>query len=581
MPLVFRKNQSTPLTNDQVDGNFEFLKEQIESKYSTSDFTAANISLKLRTTSANQTSAQLSEANAINSWLLRDLAPSSTLPSATDKSSIVSRSSTGDITVNSVTGNLVGNALTATTASEAVKLQTSRTINGIAFDGTSNITIADTTKLPLSGGTLTGTLTLYSGGSSAPVNFGTADGAPGTVNNGDVWATTSGLFYKISGETTQIAPIVSPIFTGTPRAPGYTLGTVSQIVTISHLDNAKNLLTSDINLKAPLNSPQFTGNVTAPTPATNSAPTTIVATTAYTTNVVNAKATEITTQYQNYTTNAISNYATIVNNLLALKANLDSPNLTGNPTAPTQVTTDNSNRIANTAFIANAINSLKSILDGDIAALRNYVDTSKSVPTGAVFYMATSVVPNGYLECDGSWVLKSQYESLWQALGFPVLGTGVNALKFQLPDLRGEFVRGWDHGRGVDRNFAGSASREILSWQIGSLHIHNDENDAYTGGVWNNMWTNGSGYSHANDASQPYGNGHANQLGYDSMTFEFLGAYANTTILPWSSNSAAFGGTQEFKSGTISLQPGTAYRSNHWIFMSRPRNVALMPVIKY
>lgn len=581
MPLVFRKNQSTPLTNDQVDGNFEFLKEQIESKYSTSDFTAANISLKLRTTSANQTSAQLSEANAINSWLLRDLAPSSTLPSATDKSSIVSRSSTGDITVNSVTGNLVGNALTATTASEAVKLQTSRTINGIAFDGTSNITIADTTKLPLSGGTLTGTLTLYSGGSSAPVNFGTADGAPGTVNNGDVWATTSGLFYKISGETTQIAPIVSPIFTGTPRAPGYTLGTVSQIVTISHLDNAKNLLTSDINLKAPLNSPQFTGNVTAPTPATNSAPTTIVATTAYTTNVVNAKATEITTQYQNYTTNAISNYATIVNNLLALKANLDSPNLTGNPTAPTQVTTDNSNRIANTAFIANAINSLKSILDGDIAALRNYVDTSKSVPTGAVFYMATSVVPNGYLECDGSWVLKSQYESLWQALGFPVLGTGVNALKFQLPDLRGEFVRGWDHGRGVDRNFAGSASREILSWQIGSLHIHNDENDTYTGGVWNNMWTNGSGYSHANDASQPYGNGHANQLGYDSMTFEFLGAYANTTILPWSSNSAAFGGTQEFKSGTISLQPGTAYRSNHWIFMSRPRNVALMPVIKY
>ena len=581
MPLVFRKDQSTPLTNDQVDGNFEFLKEQIDSKYSTSNFTAANISLKLRTTSANQTSAQLSEANAINSWLLRDLAPSSTLPSATDKSSIVSRSSTGDITVNSVTGNLVGNALTATTASEAVKLQTSRTINGIAFDGTSNITIADTTKLPLSGGTLTGTLTLYSGGSSAPVNFGTADGAPGTVNNGDVWATTSGLFYKISGETTQIAPIVSPIFTGTPRAPGYTLGTVSQIVTISHLDNAKNLLTSDINLKAPLNSPQFTGNVTAPTPATNSAPTTIVATTAYTTNVVNAKATEITTQYQNYTTNAISNYATIVNNLLALKANLDSPNLTGNPTAPTQVTTDNSNRIANTAFIANAINSLKSILDGDIAALRNYVDTSKSVPTGAVFYMATSVVPNGYLECDGSWVLKSQYESLWQALGFPVLGTGVNALKFQLPDLRGEFVRGWDHGRGVDRNFAGSASREILSWQIGSLHIHNDENDAYTGGVWNNMWTNGSGYSHANDASQPYGNGHANQLGYDSMTFEFLGAYANTTILPWSSNSAAFGGTQEFKSGTISLQPGTAYRSNHWIFMSRPRNVALMPVIKY
>ena len=545
MPLVFRKDQSTPLTNDQVDGNFEFLKEQIDSKYSTSNFTAANISLKLRTTSANQTSAQLSEANAINSWLLRDLAPSSTLPSATDKSSIVSRSSTGDITVNSVTGNLVGNALTATTASEAVKLQTSRTINGIAFDGTSNITIADTTKLPLSGGTLTGTLTLYSGGSSAPVNFGTADGAPGTVNNGDVWATTSGLFYKISGETTQIAPIVSPIFTGTPRAPGYTLGTVSQIVTISHLDNAKNLLTSDINLKAPLNSPQFTGNVTAPTPATNSAPTTIVATTAYTTNVVNAKATEITTQYQNYTTNAISNYATIVNNLLALKANLDSPNLTGNPTAPTQVTTDNSNRIANTAFIANAINSLKSILDGDIAALRNYVDTSKSVPTGAVFYMATSVVPNGYLECDGSWVPKAQYEDLWQALGFPVLGTGVNAMKFQLPDLRGEFVRGWDHGRGVD------SGRTLLSSQRGSQIIADDGNELDV----ISQQTNSEYHSRGSNYQSPSATWDA----YDG-----LGNIAHVT------------------SGARNLNNyyGVPIDSGYF-WHARPRNIALMPVIKY
>ena len=45
-----------------------------------------------------------------------------------------------------------GNAATAT------KLQTARTINGVAFDGTANITVADATKLPLTGGTLTGPL---------------------------------------------------------------------------------------------------------------------------------------------------------------------------------------------------------------------------------------------------------------------------------------------------------------------------------------------------------------------------------------------------------------------------------------
>ena len=50
--------------------------------------------------------------------------------------------------------NLSGNATTATT------LQTARTINGVSFNGSANITVADATKLPLAGGTLTGDLTV-------------------------------------------------------------------------------------------------------------------------------------------------------------------------------------------------------------------------------------------------------------------------------------------------------------------------------------------------------------------------------------------------------------------------------------
>lgn len=60
---------------------------------------------------------------------------------------------TGNVTGN-VTGALTGNASTATT------LQTARAINGIAFDGSAAITVADTTKLPLTGGTLSGALTV-------------------------------------------------------------------------------------------------------------------------------------------------------------------------------------------------------------------------------------------------------------------------------------------------------------------------------------------------------------------------------------------------------------------------------------
>ena len=49
--------------------------------------------------------------------------------------------------------SITGNAATAT------KLQTARTINGVNFDGTQGITVADATKLPLAGGALTGNVT--------------------------------------------------------------------------------------------------------------------------------------------------------------------------------------------------------------------------------------------------------------------------------------------------------------------------------------------------------------------------------------------------------------------------------------
>ena len=58
---------------------------------------------------------------------------------------------TADITITQV-----ANATNAAKAGEATKLETPRTINGVAFDGTANIVVADNTKLPLTGGTVTG-----------------------------------------------------------------------------------------------------------------------------------------------------------------------------------------------------------------------------------------------------------------------------------------------------------------------------------------------------------------------------------------------------------------------------------------
>jgi len=69
---------------------------------------------------------------------------------------VVARDTAGDFSAGTITASLSGNADTAT------RLQTARTINGVSFDGTGNITITatDPNKVPLSGGTMTGRLTL-------------------------------------------------------------------------------------------------------------------------------------------------------------------------------------------------------------------------------------------------------------------------------------------------------------------------------------------------------------------------------------------------------------------------------------
>lgn len=75
----------------------------------------------------------------------------------------VKRDGSGNFAANTITATLVGNAASATSATTAItaqRLVTPRNINGVAFDGTQNITVVDNTKLLLNGGTLTGPLTL-------------------------------------------------------------------------------------------------------------------------------------------------------------------------------------------------------------------------------------------------------------------------------------------------------------------------------------------------------------------------------------------------------------------------------------
>jgi len=93
---------------------------------------------------------------------------STTIPAS---ATLLTSSSTLDATKLSGTAsiNTTGSSASATgNAATATALQTARNINGVSFDGTANITVVDATKLPLTGGTLSGQLAVSTSSTSVP-----------------------------------------------------------------------------------------------------------------------------------------------------------------------------------------------------------------------------------------------------------------------------------------------------------------------------------------------------------------------------------------------------------------------------
>lgn len=100
----------------------------------------------------------------------------------------------------------------------------------------------------------------------------------------------------------------------------------------------------------------------------------------------------------------------------------------------------------------------------DIAGLTAALDAV--VPSGAVAYFAGQSAPNGWLKANGAEVSRTSYASLFAAIG-TTFGAGNGSTTFNLPDLRGEFLRGFDDGRGVD------GGRVFGSAQADEFKAHN------------------------------------------------------------------------------------------------------------
>lgn len=97
-----------------------------------------------------------------------------------------------------------------------------------------------------------------------------------------------------------------------------------------------------------------------------------------------------------------------------------------------------------------------------------------SLPAGSVIYAAQNTAPTGFLKANGALVSRTTYASLFAAIG-TTFGAGDGSTTFALPDLRGEFIRGWADGRAVD------TGRVFGSAQTDDLKAHTHYAGVYTG----------------------------------------------------------------------------------------------------
>ena len=180
----------------------------------------------------------------------------------------------------------------------------------------------------------------------------------------------------------------------------------------------------------------------------------------------------------------------------------------------------------------------------------------EGVPSGAVFCLAVASVPTGYLECNGNAVSRTTYAALFAIIGTQY-GSGNGSSTFNIPDLRGEFIRGFDNGRGVD------SGRSIASSQGSQNAQHN----------------------HSASATSTAG-AHSHALNYQRKQVEDTGTAFVTDI-------RREGGDGDGGSTTFTNNTNSGFMNNATVSVStsvsignqgggeaRPRSIAMMYIIK-
>lgn len=121
----------------------------------------------------------------------------------------------------------------------------------------------------------------------------------------------------------------------------------------------------------------------------------------------------------------------------------------------------------------------------------NKAETRQMAQPGLIGHYARSTAPTGWLKANGAAVSRTAYADLFAAIG-TTFGAGDGFNTFNLPDLRGEFLRGWDDGRGVD------AGRAFGSWKADQFREHDH-------GLQTEAGSDGFGQLYFKDLANPSG----------------------------------------------------------------------------
>lgn len=107
------------------------------------------------------------------------------------------------------------------------------------------------------------------------------------------------------------------------------------------------------------------------------------------------------------------------------------------------------------------------------------VSFANVTPIGSILLWATATPPTGWLECSGQAVSRTTYAALFALIGV-TYGAGDASTTFNLPDMRGRFVRGWSHGTGRDPDAVSRTNRgdDTTGDNVGT--IQTDEFESHT-----------------------------------------------------------------------------------------------------